>query len=304
MSTEQVAIPAPTEAIPAAPARPAEAARAPAPRRGFQLDPRYFAPAFITGVLLVAHFSIGALESWTLTALAIAASVLTEVVLGKLFYGKVPHLASAYITGISVGILTRSPYWWPFVMASVISTASKYVLRVKDRHIWNPSNFGLSALFFLAPGAAVSLSIQFGNSIGPMLVIWTLGFFIISRLKRFHICATYVVSFLALGLVRSLISGQSYWTEIAPITGPMYQLYTFFMITDPKTTVSGKKAQMLVVFIIAVVEAVLRLMGEVHAPYYALFIVGPIANLIEIWWQGRKARPAPVAAMPAPAPAG
>ena len=62
----------------------------------------------------------------------------------------------------------------------------------------------------------------------------------------------------------------------------MYQLFIFFMITDPKTTVHPKWAQCVVAFLIAAVEAVFRLMQFVHAPFYALFLVGPIANLIEI----------------------
>ena len=77
-------------------------------------------------------------------------------------------------------------------------------------------------------------------------------------------------------------------SEVAPITGPMYQLFIFFMITDPKTTVGPKWAQSLVAFLIAAVEAVFRLMQFVYAPFYALFIVGPIANLIEIWQDGKK----------------
>jgi hypothetical protein len=37
-----------------------------------------------------------------------------------------------------------------------------------------------------------------------------------------------------------------------------------------------------VAFLVAAVEAVFRLLEWVHAPYYALFVVGPAANLIEI----------------------
>ena len=68
----------------------------------------------------------------------------------------------------------------------------------------------------------------------------------------------------------------------------MYQLFIFFMITDPKTTVHPRWAQCLVAFLVAAVEAALRLMEFVHAPYYALFIVGPAANLVEIALSGRS----------------
>lgn len=282
--------------IPAAQASPAAAvAAAPAIGPKPKFDPRYIAPLFITTVLIGAHFSVGALESPWKTGLAILSAILTELVLGRLLTGKYPHLASAYVSGISVGILVRSPFFWPYALCSIISIASKYVLRVENRHIWNPSNFGIAAMLFLAPGAVASLSIQFGNSIGPMLVIWILGAVIISRLRRFHICAAYVLSFLALAYLRTLFTGHSFLAEVAPITGPMYQLFTFFMITDPKTTVSSKKGQIAVAVLIAVVECIFRLFQNVHAPYYALFIVGPAANLVEIWWQ-KKRRPAKAAA--------
>ena len=68
----------------------------------------------------------------------------------------------------------------------------------------------------------------------------------------------------------------------------MYQLFIFFMITDPKTTVRSKRGQCLVAFLIAVVETMLRFFQSVYAPFYALFIVGPIANSIEIWMDSRE----------------
>jgi len=259
----------------------------------FRINQQYIAPIFITCILLGAHISERVLESPEKTALAILSAMAAELVLGRLFTGKWPQMASAYITGISVGILVRSPYYWPYILCSLISITSKYVLRVKARHIWNPSNFGIAAMLFLAPAAVASLSIQFGNSIRPMVIIWILGSFIIWRLKRLHICATYVASFLAFAGLRTLILHDTYWTEIAPITGPMYQLFIFFMITDPKTTVKSKTGQVATAFCVAAMECVFRLMQSVHAPYFALFVVGPIANLIEIYWTARKRKSGP-----------
>jgi Na+-translocating ferredoxin:NAD+ oxidoreductase RnfD subunit len=97
-----------------------------------------------------------------------------------------------------------------------------------------------------------------------------------------HITATYVISFVALSYLRTAFTGDSFLAEVAPITGPMYQLFIFFMITDPKTTVKPRWAQCLVAFLVAVAEMILRLAENIHAPYYALAIVGPIANMIEI----------------------
>jgi len=257
----------------------------------FTLDQRFVAPIFITLILLAGQFSFGVLESFPKTLLAIMTSILLEVVLGKMMTGKIPHLASAYISGISVGILVRSPEWWPYALCAAISITSKYVIRVEGRHIWNPSNFGISVLLLIASSSVATLSIQWGNNLYPLLIVWTLGSIIIARLHRFHICATYVCSFIIYTFARSAISGQDFFAELAPITSPMYQLFIFFMITDPKTTVGTKKAQMFVVFMVATMEFGLRLTNghfAIHAPYYALFLVGPIANLIEIWNKKRK----------------
>ena len=79
---------------------------------------------------------------------------------------------------------------------------------------------------------------------------------------------------------------------MAPITGPMYQLFALFMVTDPKTTVSSRRGEMAVVAVVAFVEMLLRLGDVIYAPFYALFLVGPTALLIERWWKRRGGQPA------------
>jgi enediyne biosynthesis protein E5 len=265
-------------------------------KRFFSPENRYLAPMLITCILLAGHFSFGILESYKKTGLAIVASLLTELILGRLFVGKWPNLSSAYITGISVGILVRSPAFWPYALCAVVSIMSKYVLRLKGRHIWNPSNFGISVLLFLAPETVATLSIQWGNYLLPMVMIWILGSIIIWRVRRFHITGTYVACFIAFAFMRSSLTGSPWQSEIAPLTGPMYQLFIFFMITDPKTTVRSKLWQCVVVAIVALAEMILRLSQVVYAPFYALFLVGPAALLIQIWWDSRQTVPSRVRA--------
>ena len=133
-------------------------------------------------------------------------------------------------------------------------------------------------MLFLAPATVAGLSIQWGNNLLPMVVIWMFGSVILrwsagctSRSPTSRRSSFFAV-------LRALITGHPLLSEVAPITGPMYQLFIFFMITDPKTTVGPKWAQSLVAFLVAVVEAVFRLMQFVYAPFYALFLVGPIAQ--------------------------
>src|SRR5271154_282119 len=172
-------------------------------KRIFSIDNRYVPPLFITFILLVGQLSFGMLESYKKTLLAIGTAIFAEVVLSHIFTGKWPHLASAYISGISVGILVRSPAFWPYALCALLSISSKYVLRYRGRHLWNPSNFGISALLFLAGDAVASLSIQWGNYLLPMVAIWALGSIIVWRVRRAHITATYVASFLVFAVIRA-----------------------------------------------------------------------------------------------------
>jgi Na+-translocating ferredoxin:NAD+ oxidoreductase RnfD subunit len=87
---------------------------------------------------------------------------------------------------------------------------------------------------------------------------------------------------------------------VAPITGPMYQLFIFFMVTDPKTTVRPRWGQVVVVVTVAFVEMLLRLNEVIYAPFYALFLVGPSALMLEAWLDSRaKAKRAEASPLPA-----
>lgn len=258
--------------------------------RFFSIENRYLPPVFITTILLAGQLSFGLLESLSRTLLAIGASMLFDLVLGRLVYGKVPHLASAYITGISVGILVRSPEHWPYALTSAIAITSKYVIRWRGRHLWNPSNLAICVMLLLAPEFFSTLSVQWGNNLWPMVIVWILGALITWRVRRFHITLSYVAAFAIFAAMRSAITGHAFLAEVAPITGPMYQLFIFFMITDPKTTVRPRWAQCLVAVLVAAMEMILRLAENIHAPYYALTIVGPAAVAIEIWYTSRAQR--------------
>ncbi len=256
--------------------------------KNFRIPPRLIGPILISAIVVAAHLSFGVLDGWDKFAAALIAAMVTESLFSKLMTGKWRDLSSAYISGNSAGILVRSPMIWPFALCAAISIASKYVFRFRGTHIWNPTNFGIVVMLLIASDSMAVLSIQWGSNMWAMITIWAVGFVVISKVKLFHICAVYVISFLAFAWVRSVMSGGLFLAEIAPLTGPMYQLFVLFMITDPKTTVSTTKGRMLVAFLIAMVEMFFRMGEAVYAPFYALFIVGPIALIIEIIWKERQ----------------
>ncbi len=246
---------------------------------------KYVPPVFITLIVLAGQFTFAILDDYVNILTSIGTALLIETLLSRFVLGKQKNLSSAYISGISVGILIRSTLVWPYVMTAALSIMSKYVLRYKGRHLWNPSNFGVAWMLMLGGSLDIAgLSIQWGNNIMAMAVIWILGLIIVKRAKRLHVTLTYVLGFVFFAFIRCLITGDNFLAELAPLTGPMYQLFIFFMITDPPTNVSGKKGQILVAFLVAAVEFVMRLNHLIYAPFYALFLVGPIAKYIDLRW--------------------
>ncbi len=244
---------------------------------------QYIPPVFITLLLLIGQLSFGMLDSYLNLVASVGTSMIAEVLLSKFVSGYWrKNLSSSYITGISVGILIRSPLVWPYIITALLSIMSKYIIKYKHKHLFNPSNFGVSWMLFMAPLSVAGLSIQWGSNFLALAVIWGLGLLIVYKAKRFHVTITYVISFIILAYVRSLIVGDTFLAEASPLTGPMYQLFIFFMMTDPVTTVSTRKGRIIVAILVAIVECVLRLDGFIYAPFYALFLVGPVAKFIDL----------------------
>ncbi|HEY7235707.1 MAG TPA: RnfABCDGE type electron transport complex subunit D [Gemmatimonadaceae bacterium] len=292
--------------------RPAVAERGPIARlwdQGRRVDPRYLIAFLITVVLLGAQFGYHMFGGYERLALALAACMVTEALLSWFERGKIVNLQSAYISGISLTLLTKpqGAALWPFALGGFLAISSKYVLRYRDNHLWNPTNFAITVLLLTAPDRVSVLSHQFGNDLATNVVIWTFGLIIAARVGVLHITLTYVASFLVLSALRASTLGQAVLPEIAPLTGPMYQLFVFFMITDPRTVVKGRRKQIVVAVLIAIMEALIRYAADRGVPlptafsaapaFLALAIVGPIAKFLDLRRNPPKAAPRMTATM-------
>ncbi|HET7189332.1 MAG TPA: hypothetical protein VFI52_14375 [Gemmatimonadaceae bacterium] len=267
--------------------------------RGRLIDARYLIAALITLVLVLAQLRYHIVGGYERLALTLATCVAVEAALSWFDRGRVVNLLSAYISGISLTLLLKpqGDALWPFVIGGVLAIASKYVLRYRENHLWNPTNFAIVALLLTAPQRVSVLSQQWGNDLTTNLVIWGFGLVIAARVRVLHITLTYVLSFLLLNTLRSVALGQPIMPELAPITGPMYQLFIFFMITDPRTVVRGRRKQIVIAIVVAVMEALIRVASDrgwplpiafnAAPPLVALALVGPVAK----WLDLRQQRP-------------
>ena len=270
--------------------------------RGSRIDPRYLVTFLITLVLIAAQLRYQMFGGYERIAVALGVCVATEAALSWFDRGRVVNLQSAYISGISLSLLLKPQGYalWPFAIGAFLAISSKYVVRYRDNHLFNPTNFAICALLLAAPDHVSVLSHQFGNDVVTNVVIWIFGLIIAARVGVLHITLAYVLSFLALNGARALLLGQPVLPEIAPLTGPMYQLFVFFMITDPSTVVRGRGKQIGVAVIIALAELVIRYGSDrgwpmptglyAGPPLFALFIIGPVAKWLDL--RARRAAPA------------
>jgi len=264
-----------------------------------RVDARYLIAFLITLVLVVAQGRYHIVGGYERLAVALVTCLLTEAVLSWFVRGRIVNLQSAYISGISLTLLLKpqGAALWPFMLGGFLAIASKYVLQYRNSHLWNPTNFAISALLLAAPSRLSVLSHQWGNDLATNLVIWTFGLVIATRVRVVHITLAYVASFFLFNTARALVLHQPVVPELAPITGPMYQLFVFFMITDPRTVVRDRRWQIVVAVLVAALETLIRFGSDHSWPmptafyvgpaFLALAIVGPIAKAIDLGMQRR-----------------
>lgn len=248
-----------------------------------------------TLILVVAEWQYGGLGGYDRLVVSLGACMLTEMGLSLLVLGRMPRsYLSPYISGVSLSLLLKPQYGllWPFAVGGFLAIASKFVLRYRGSHLWNPTNLAITALLLTASPVLTKLTHEWGNSLGANLVIWSVGLIVVHRAGLLHVTLTYAVAFVASALLRAAISPDvRFLTEVAPLTGPMYQLFVFFMITDPPTVVRKRGGRILTAILIAACEALIRTGLDLHiswlaplAPAPALFalaIVGPTAKLFD-----------------------
>ncbi|HZM39347.1 MAG TPA: FG-GAP-like repeat-containing protein [Acidimicrobiales bacterium] len=178
--------------------------------------------------------------------------------------------ASAMLTGNGVAFILRVPGtehgdwwslhgWWIFAGTAAISLLSKYVIRFRGGHVFNPSNFGLVVCFLLlGPARAEPLDFWWGPMSVWLALALTLivagGLAILSRLRLLGVAISFWLVFSAgIAVLATTDHAMTARWHLGPITGaelwrvlvfsPEILVFLFFMITDPKTVPASQPAR-------------------------------------------------------------
>jgi Na+-transporting NADH:ubiquinone oxidoreductase subunit NqrB len=157
---------------------------------------------------------------------------------------------SGLISGLSLCLLLRTNAPGLTVAAALIAIGSKFVLRFNGKHVFNPTNFGLIVLMIFTNAVWVSPG-QWGNNVLLAFLLACLGGLVVNRASRSDITLAF------LGFYAALLVGRSWWLG-EPMSIPFHRLqngalllFSFFMISDPKTTPSSRAGRILFASLVA-----------------------------------------------------
>jgi hypothetical protein len=194
--------------------------------------------------------------------------------------------ASGLLTGNSTAFILRVPgtshgdWWstqgiWIFIGVVAFSMASKYLIRWRGRHIFNPSNLGLVLAFVLLGPRYTEPQDLWWIPMGPwMIVTYAIliggGLYIGWELKLLGLELGYMAAFalfVALAVMpvpdhcmiaswyATPICGEHLWQIL--VASPEVLIFAFFMVPDPRTVPEGQAARFVFGVVVAFLSVVL-----------------------------------------------
>lgn len=236
-------------------------------------DPRVTLCVLLTMYTLLGQTVLYFNRDVTQLVLCVVTSCAVEMLLAWLFTRSIllPPL-SAYITGLSLGLLLESYDPRVFVLASVWGIASKYFLRDRQGHFFNPSNFGVVAALTLCHGlATVAPGSQWGGKAWIPIVILVLGTVMMYRVRRLDLVGSWIAGYVVMGALRVALGQGGAVFALGPMLSGEFALFSFSMLPDPKTSPNTRKARILWGAGIAVTDGVLRYLEIRYSMFFALF---------------------------------
>ena len=222
---------------------------------------------------------------------ALLAACATDMLLAFLLHRQVLVPISAYITGLSVGILLQSFDTRVFAVACVWGIASKYFLRSGDRHFFNPSNFSIvSALALLHGVVTVAPGSQWGGDFRVAVLILALGLMLMRRVQRLDLVLAWLAGYVVMGLIRVALGQGGLIFALGPMTGAEFTLFTFSMIPDPRTNPPNREGRVVWGLLIALVDGALRLAEVRYSMFIALFSLCALLPVFRLVAEARGIR--------------
>lgn len=250
-------------------------------------DPRWLQLLVLGGLLgygiLVLEFDVSFVRSAAVVLTALAA----QWCFGR--WVGLPRFdaKSALITSISLNLLLRTPDTATAVGAAFLAIATKFLLRFRGQHVFNPANIAIVGC--LATGRGWVTPGQWGGVAVFALALGGCGVLVTSRSARLDVTLTF------LGFYGALLAGRSYWLG-DPLTIPLHAmqsgalvLFAFFMISDPKTTPNSRGARIFFAVLVATITFAIRFIWyRSDGVMWALAFAALVVPVLDYFFQDER----------------
>src|SRR6476646_3403788 len=213
-------------------------------------DPRHYQIAVLATLLVYGMFALDFEIVPGRAAAILVTTLLVQSACTRLW--KLPRFdpRSALISGLSLCLLLRTNSAAIALAAAIIAVASKFVVHRHRKHLFNPTNIAIVSLMALTGRAWVSPG-QWGNIAFFAFLMACLGGLVVNRASRSDVTYAFI------GFYMAFMFGRSIWLG-EPLTIPLHRLqngalllFTFFMISDPRTTPNSRMGRIVFAFLVA-----------------------------------------------------
>jgi Na+-translocating ferredoxin:NAD+ oxidoreductase RnfD subunit len=241
-----------------------------------KIDPRIPVLVILIGYLVLGFTVLGFNRTPTQAIITSLSTCLLEAIYTRIFKKVWAFPLSALITSCSLSILLNySHNYWMLLVPVYFAISTKYFFTFKGRHVFNPAQIAVTMSLIFAGELITAAPAYQWNGIENMSVfIGMLGiFFLLPKINRHYLVLSFLITFTAQTFLRAMIMKHHLPFEtlfLGTLSSPAFFLFTFFMITDPATSPSSKKLQIIFGFLIATIDLIYHL----RQSYFTFFFAG------------------------------
>lgn len=252
-----------------------------------RIDPRWFQIAMLSGLLVYGLVGLDFGLSLTWIAAVIGSALAAQYACTMLWKLPAYDPLSALISGIGLCTLLRTQHLAIAALAAALAIASKFVIRWKGKHLFNPTNLVLvlalaSGLGWVSPG-------QYGNvAFAAFFMVW-MGVLVVHRAGRSDVTLPFLATWLAILFGRSLWLGEPMSIPLHRAEQGILLQFAFNMISDPKTTPDSRAGRVLFACLVALGGGLVQFgLFRTNGLIWSLAIVSLFVPLIDRLLPGER----------------
>ena len=253
-------------------------------------DPRIYQIAVLGSLLIYGASALDFGLRSSVVATLLGTALFTQALFTRWFSLPSFDPRSPLISGLSLCLLLRTSSPAVAAAAAFVTIASKFLLRRRGKHIFNPTNFGLAVSLLVFDNAWMSPG-QWGHAAFFAFLAAALGGLVIHRAERSDVTYAFLASYLAAVFGRALWLGDPLAIPLHQVQNGALLIFAFFMISDPKTTPDSRPGRVCYAALVAAGAAVLQFrFYQGNGALWALVGAAPLVPFIDGWLPGGRYR--------------